>query len=71
MAPRLAQKQIALELSGTWVLIKSVTTTSTSGYTVDFLAKKKKLSLKEEPSCNTAWGRHFNSDQRKTNQSEI
>lgn len=37
MAPRLARKKIALELSGTWVFIKSVKTTSTSGYVVDFL----------------------------------
>ena len=37
MAPRLARKEIALELSGTWVFIKSVKTTSTSGYVVDFL----------------------------------
>lgn len=76
MAPRLARKEIALELSGTWVFIKSVKTTSTSGYVVDFLHRPprpfpKKLSLKEEPSHNTGWGRHFNRDHRKTNQSEI
>lgn len=69
MAPRLALNEVALELSGTWVLIKSVKTTSDC--IVDLLAKKiflKKLSLKEESSCNTAWERHFSSDHRETNQ---
>ena len=45
MAPRLALNEVALELSGTWVLIKSVKTTSDC--IVDFLAKKffKKICL--------------------------
>lgn len=50
MAPRLAWKEIALELSGTWVLIKSVKSTSTSGYIVDFLPPtppKKSFLLKK------------------------
>ncbi|EFB17810.1 hypothetical protein PANDA_004942 [Ailuropoda melanoleuca] len=66
VAQGLALKEMSLELSRSWVLIRNVKTTS--GCSVGF-RKKKNLSVKEL-SCSTAGGRHFNSDHRETNQSK-